>query len=101
MRGLLVIALFAACGSDEHYTIVTVDSRPAVHGATKLAVTITTDTTMQTDYLDLGAHAFPVTFSVSGPGHTGMLGISVDATNGDGDSEVLVGRGATQATFTD
>jgi len=99
MRCGLVFALFvAACGSDAQYTVVTVGARPAVHGATKLSVQLQTDSTMQTDALDLGTHPFPVTFSVSGPGHTGMLAISVDATD---DNDVLVGRGGTQAMFSD
>jgi len=99
MRGALVFAMFAAgCGSDDKYTVVTVDARPAVHGATKLAVTTTADMTTQTTSFDLGMHAFPVTFSVSGPGHSGSLQIQVDAT---GDNDLLVGRGGVQAMFSD
>jgi hypothetical protein len=99
MRGALLLAMSAAaCGTSEHFTVVTVDQRPAVHGATKLEVTLTTDSNTQMDVLDLGPHDLPVTFSVSGPGHTGMLGVSIDAKD---TNDVLVGRGASQATFAD
>jgi hypothetical protein len=99
MRWLLVLAMSAAaCGSSEHFTVVTVNARPAVHGATKLEVTLQTDTNQQMDTFELGAHALPVTFSVSGPGHTGMLAVTIDAKD---DNDVLVGRGTTQAMFSD
>ena len=98
MRTLVVIsALLAGCGGpDESYIVVTVDRRPAVHAVTKLSVTLSNAGSMRTDSLDLSEpDKFPVTFSISAPGRSGDLGISIDALDTDG---VLQGRGTTTTT---
>lgn len=97
MRTLVVILLLAACGGDDTYVVVTVDKRPAVHAAAKLSVTLSNAGSMRTDSLDLGSDPFPVTFSISAPGRSGDLGISIDALDSLG---VLVGRGASTTPLT-
>src|SRR5882762_187572 len=92
----LCTAPFAiGCGGNESFTIITIDSRPAVHDAATLKVTLANEASMKTTNIDLGAHGFPATFSVSAPGRAGDLGISIDALDGVG---LLVGRGATTTT---
>ncbi|MBL9017892.1 MAG: hypothetical protein JNL83_27145 [Myxococcales bacterium] len=83
-----------AC-SDESYLVVTVTGRPAVHDVSNLKVTLSNAGTMRTDDLALGSATFPVTFSISAPGRSGDLGVSVDAVDQDG---LLVGRGETTTT---
>lgn len=99
MRGLAFITLVtlaAACGGDDGtYLIVTVDKRPAVNGATTLKVKLTNGGSERAEDLPLGSHGFPATFSVSTPGRTGDLGISVEAIDAQG---LLVGRGSTMTT---
>src|SRR5262245_3807799 len=90
MRALLPIVLLAGCTGEETYMIVTVDKRPAVHGAARLEVTLSNDGSMRTDALALGDNQFPATFSISAPGRSGELGISIDALDEQG---ALVGRG--------
>jgi len=84
-----------ACTSSDGYVLVTVDARPAVHDAKSLSVTLANGGTMRTDSLDLKNQPFPVTFSVSAPGRTGDLAISVDATDGNG---LVVGHGSAATT---
>jgi hypothetical protein len=81
---------FAACSSED-YVVITVDARPAVRNARALSVSLFNAGTMRVDNLPLGDHAFPVTFSISGPGRTGDLAITVDATDAAG---LVVGRGS-------
>jgi hypothetical protein len=97
MRSLVagVIAL-AACKTETAYTVVTVDAKPSVHGASTLKVTLADGSTSQTNELPLAGAAFPTTFSVSAPGHMGDYQIQIDAVD---DGDVLVGSGATTATF--
>ena len=91
MRALLGILLVVGCGGDDvSYIIVNVDKRPAVHGPTKLEVTLSNSGSMRTDSLDVGDSDFPLTFSISAPGRAGDLGISIDALDATG---ALVGRG--------
>jgi len=73
------------------YLLVTVNARPAVHDAAALSVTLANAGTMRTDTLMLAGKSFPVTFSVSAPGRTGDLAITVDATDAGG---VVVGHGS-------
>ncbi|MDB4957139.1 MAG: rhizobiocin/RTX toxin and hemolysin-type calcium binding protein [Myxococcales bacterium] len=91
MRGLYVLLVVAGC-ADDSYIIVTVDKRPAVHDAKKLAVTLSNEGSMRAEALDLTTATFPVTFSISAPGRAGDLGISIDATDSAG---LLVGHGST------
>lgn len=95
-----LLASATAC-SEESYIVVTVDSRPAVHDATRLRVTLTNAGTTRTDELPLDGASFPVTFSVSAPGRAGDLVVQVDAVDG---ADLLVGRGTTataiDTTFT-
>lgn len=80
----------AACSSED-FVVVTVDARPAVRNARALSVSLLNAGTMRVDSLPLGEHAFPVTFSISGPGRAGDLAIAVDATDGAG---LVVGHGS-------
>ncbi|HEY0985881.1 MAG TPA: hypothetical protein VGD80_02475, partial [Kofleriaceae bacterium] len=84
-------ALALAACSSEDYVVITVDVRPAVRNARALSVSLLNAGTMRVDNLPLGDHAFPVTFSISGPGRTGDLAITVDATTAAG---LVVGRGS-------
>lgn len=99
MRALVVILLLAGCGGDDaSYLVVTVDRRAAVHDIAKLEVTLSNAGSMRTDSLDLSGAEFPVTFSISAPGRTGDLVISVDGLDSMG---ALQGRGATTTTLTE
>jgi hypothetical protein len=80
-----------ACANHDGYVLVTVDARPAVHDARSLSVTLANGGTMRTDSLDLKGQPFPVTFSVSAPGRTGDLAITVDAVD---ENSVVVGQGS-------
>ncbi|NVB79288.1 MAG: hypothetical protein HOV81_12905 [Kofleriaceae bacterium] len=102
MRALIPLVLLAGC-ADDTYVIVTVDSVPAVHdmagGAPKsLKVTLSNAGSMRTDDLVVAEHAFPVTFSLSAPGRTGDLGITVDALDAQG---ALIGRGSSTVSLDD
>ncbi|HEX3757137.1 MAG TPA: hypothetical protein VHW23_00455 [Kofleriaceae bacterium] len=90
---LACIAAASACGSTSHagYVVVTIDARPAVHGATSVTVTLANAGTSRTDTLTLRGTSFPVTFSVSAPGRTGDLAITVDATDATGQ---VIGHGS-------
>ncbi len=87
---LLVFSLLAGCADEESYIIITVDRRPAVHDASMLKVTVSNGGAMYSQDLAIADHMFPLTFSVSAPGRSGALDISIDALNRDG---ILVGRG--------
>jgi hypothetical protein len=97
--GLLagIAAASSACGSASHagYVLVTVDARPAVHDAASITVTLANAGTMRTDTLMLGGTSFPVTFSVSSPGRTGDLAITVDASDTSG---IVIGHGSATTT---
>lgn len=95
---LATIAPLAVGCTDDTFLVVTVDKRPAVHGATKLKVTLSNAGSMRTDDLDLNGYDFPVTFSLNAPGRGGELGISIDALDAN---NALVGRGAGQTTLTE
>jgi hypothetical protein len=90
-------AVSSACGNASHagYVLVTVDARPAVHDAASITVTLANAGTMRSDTLMLGGKAFPVTFSVSAPGRTGDLAITVDANDAGG---ILIGHGSATTT---
>jgi hypothetical protein len=99
MRGRWPIAIvvscsagfLGACHGTDSYTVVTIDTRPAVREAATLKVTLSNEESMKVTNIDVGTHGFPATFSVSAPGRAGDLGIAVDALDRDG---LLVGRGA-------
>jgi hypothetical protein len=102
---LAVCAAAIACGSSPpapqtHYLVVTVGAQPAVHDAASITVTLANAGTMRTDTLMLSSMAFPpaVTFSVSAPGRTGDLAITVDAKD---DSGLVIGHGSAMATVGD
>lgn len=91
-RGAVVaLGALAACTSSDHYVLITVDSRPAVHDATSIAVTLANAGSSRTDNLVLRDRPFPVTFSVSAPGRSGELAISIDALDAAG---LTVGHGS-------
>jgi hypothetical protein len=90
----LVLAAAGACGGD-HYLVVTVSGRPAVHGATKLRVVLSNEGSMRTDERDLGSKAFPVTLAIDATGRSGDLGITIDALDASG---FVVGHGVTSAS---
>jgi hypothetical protein len=99
MRALVLtslVTLGAACGSEQAFTIVTVDGRPAVGGVVSLVITLSNDEAMRSNTIDFGANTFPVTFSVSAPGRTGDLGIRVDGVDAGG---VLLARGEVTTTI--
>jgi hypothetical protein len=93
-RAWLLIAALAACTNDS-YLVVTVNARPAVHDAKTLAVTLGNGGTMLTRQLTLGAHSFPLTFSVDATGRSGELDLTVEA---DDDMGLPVGLGSGSAT---
>ncbi|MEJ7599992.1 MAG: hypothetical protein WKG01_18945 [Kofleriaceae bacterium] len=88
----MLAALAAACGEDEAYVFVTVEGRPSVHDVTKLRVTLSNGGTSRTDELVLGSNSLPSTFTVTAPGRTGELAISVEALD---DNNSMVGLGST------
>lgn len=90
-------ATSSACGTTSHagYVLVTVDARPAVHDAASITVTLANAGTMRTDTLMLGGTPFPVTFSISSPGRTGDLAITVDAIDASG---LVIGHGSAMTT---
>ena len=94
--GFLALLTCLGCGDDGSggaaYTVVSVSNRPAVHDVVTLRVTLANSGTMRTDDIPLGAATFPATFSLTAPGRSGDLGISVDALDAQG---LLVGRGTT------
>jgi hypothetical protein len=90
---LLVGLLAAACGNDGPFTIVTIELRPAVREIDELVVTLSNDGSSLVERFTLNGQSFPVTFSVSAPGRTGALGISIAAFDRDG---LLVGDGASE-----
>jgi hypothetical protein len=94
-RSVVCAALLGACGGDD-YLVVTVDARPAVHGAGALEVSLSNAGTMRTDSLALGELAFPVTFSIAAPGRTGELALDIAATDADG---LVVGHGTATAAL--
>ena len=91
-----------ACGSTTtpktSYVVVTVDARPAVHDAASITVALANAGTTRMDTLKLDGKPFPVTFSISAPGRTGDLAITVDASDQSG---VVVGHGGAMTTVTD
>jgi hypothetical protein len=87
----------AACTGGGDYVVVTVDARAAVHDARTLSVSLSNGGTTRMDSLTLGAHPFPVTFSVSAPGRAGDLAIAVDALDEAG---LIVGRGSAMTQVT-
>lgn len=99
--GLLagIAAASSACGSTSHagYVLVTVDARPAVHDAAAITVTLANAGTMRSDTLMLAGKSFPVTFSISSPGRTGDLAITVDASDASG---LVIGHGNAMTTVT-
>ncbi|MCX5747248.1 MAG: hypothetical protein NT062_32665 [Proteobacteria bacterium] len=94
---LPVLAMIGAC-TDEHFLIVSVTSRPAVHDATTLRVSLANEGSMRTDDFQLAGRAFPVTFSVSSPDRMGALDIGAVALDASG---LVVGRGGTTSAFAD
>src|SRR5688572_8264275 len=97
MRSVVLhLLVLAACGGGEGpFTVVTIDARPAVHDVGEVVVTLSNDGTSLEDRFSVTTESFPATFSISAPGRTGTLGISVDANDRDG---LLVGRGFVETT---
>ena len=98
-QSFLAVAALAAlggCPAEQDYIIVTVTGRAAVHDIKTLKVTLSNAGTMRTDDLPFGEQQFPVTFSVSAPGRTGDLGVSIEGLDKDG---YLVGRGDAATTL--
>src|SRR5262245_32600660 len=97
-RRVLPLLFLVGCGGgDDSYIVITVDHRPAVRNVARLAVTLANAGTMRTDSLELGEHVFPLTFSISAPGRTGDVNISIDGLDQDG---ILQGRGSTTTPLT-
>lgn len=85
----------AGCGDDDHYIVVTVGARPAIHDPVALTVTLSNAGTSRMDTLSLPAPEFPTTFSISTPGRTGELGIRIDAVDAGG---LVVGSNSVTTT---
>src|SRR5262252_407463 len=90
IHAALILLAIAGCG-DNKYLLVTVDSRPTVHLATQLRVTLSNAGSTVSDTRSLDSNPFPVTFTVEANGRSGDLGIQVDALDA---SSALVGQGA-------
>ena len=99
MRRALAIAILACgCGRGVSVTVVTVDARPAVHGATSLSVDVGNEGSTLTQSFDLHEHPFPATFSVTTPGRTGDITFTAHASD---DSGAVVGVGTASTTIVD
>ena len=96
MRRVLPLLWLAACGGDETFMIVTIDSVPAVHDVATIQVDLDNDGQTRGDSFETNKLAFPATFSISAPGRSGGLAISVSAFDEEG---LLVGRGTTTTTI--
>ena len=86
----------AACG--DSYVVVTVKAQPGIDGATSLTVVAANAGSAETDTLQLGARAFPVTFSIATSGRAGELDLALSALGSDG---TLVGVGSASTTVHD
>jgi hypothetical protein len=84
-----------ACTSSDGYVLVTVAAPAAVHDAKSLTIALANGGTTRMDNLALRDQAFPVTFSITAPGRTGDLEITVDATDANG---LVVGHGTATTT---
>jgi hypothetical protein len=93
MRLAALLFGIAACG--DSYVVVTVNAQPGIDGATALAVIATNDGASDKDTLQLGDHAFPVTFSIATSGRNGELDVALSALGSDG---TLVGVGSATTT---
>lgn len=83
MRALLALSFgIAACG--DSYVVVTVNAQPGIDGATQLAVAASNAGAMQTQTFELGAHQFPVTFSIATSDRSGELALALSAFGSDG-----------------
>ncbi len=99
MRFLVALACVSwGCGDGEHFLVVTVEARRGVSGVDALRVTLANDGTMRTDDLPIGKATFPVTFSISAPGRSGDLTLTIEAIDGGG---LVVGKGAGSTTLED
>ncbi len=102
MRALAVtvgIAGVVACAAPPpKQQIVTVAARDTVHDAKTLHVTLSNSGGTVSQDLDLGSHAFPVTFGVEATGRTGDLGIAVNALDAN---QLVVGLGTATAAIDD
>jgi hypothetical protein len=96
LAALVGLGALAGCGNHTDYVVVEVFARDAVHGAQTIAVTLGNAGTTRTDNLMMNGRGFPVTFSISAPGRTGELTISVDAID---DNQLVVARGASTTTL--
>jgi hypothetical protein len=92
IRRLFPVLALTACGGDETFLIVTVQSQPAVHDVSSIEVELDNEGTTRGDTFEVDSPTFPATFSVSAPGRTGALTISLVARDEEG---LLVGRGST------
>ena len=91
-------AAFAAagCGDGVTVTVVHVDARPGVRDATSLSVELGNANATLTQAFDLGGRGFPTDFSVTTPGRSGVLDLTVRALDGDG---AIVGIAAAQTAI--
>jgi hypothetical protein len=95
MRVLAALVFgLAACG--DSYVVVTVDAQPGVIGASTLKVIATNDGAVSTDSLELGAHQFPATFSITSSGRSGAIDLALSALGSDG-TLLAVGSGSADA----
>lgn len=95
LASLVSLFVFAACGGDGTYVLVTVEARPAVFDVARLKVTLSNESSAVSEDFVLDGKLLPITFSVSASGRTGDVGIAVEALREDG---ALAGRGTGQTT---
>jgi hypothetical protein len=97
LAAVAAVGAVGACTSSDAYVVVTVDARPAVHDAKTLTVMLSNGGASRSDDLALHDPTFPATFSISAPGRTGDLAITIDAKD---DSGAVVGHGLASTTVT-
>ena len=97
-RGLAVLVLVVAACSDEHFLVVTISGRPAVHDVATLRLALGNDGSMRSDDFPMAGRTLPVTFRLSSPDRTGVLAITAQALDAAGE---VVGSGGATTNFQD
>jgi len=93
---LAAVLAAAGCGGGVSVTVVHVDARPGVRDATTLQVVMGNANATLTQDFDLTGHPFPTDFSVTTPGRSGVLSLTVRALDSGG---AVVGIADAQAAI--